>query len=73
MYKCRPKFLKKMLSKYISDQKFGSMSLFFGCRNNQDNIFKNELLSAKNKEVLADVQFALSRDPSSEKVGLLHK
>lgn len=49
--------------------KWGSMSLFFGCRNStQDYIYKDEMEKAKGQGALTEIHLALSREPQQPKV-----
>ena len=52
-----------------SGEKWGSMLLFFGCRNSeQDYIYKDEMAKAKDEGALTGIRLALSRDPTAPKV-----
>ena len=49
--------------------KWGSMLLFFGCRNSQqDCIYKDEMKKAKEDGALTETYFAFSREPDQPKV-----
>ena len=49
--------------------KWGSMLLFFGCRNSkQDHIYRDEMEKAKGEGALTEIHLALSREPEKPKV-----
>lgn len=51
--------------------KWGSMLLFFGCRNSQqDCIYKDEMKKAKEESALTETHFAFSREPQQPKVSV---
>ena len=52
-----------------SSNRWGTMVLFFGCRDSkQDFIYKNELAKVKDDGALTQVFLALSREPQQPKV-----
>lgn len=53
----------------LSAGKWGSMLMFFGCRNSeQDCIYKDEMAKAKAEGALKEIYFAFSREPQQPKV-----
>ena len=55
----------------LSTRKWGSMLLFFGCRNaKQDYIYEDEMAKAKDEGALTEIHLALSREPQQPKVDL---
>lgn len=55
-----------------SSNRWGTMVLFFGCRNSkQDFIYKDELAKVKDDGALTQVFLALSREPQQPKVRVM--
>ena len=62
-------WLQRLANQKIhSQKKFGPMSLFFGCRTPQVQLYKDEIEQMKEKGVLTHVAIAYSRHPSQPKV-----
>ena len=55
------------VAQYISNVKPGKINLFYGCRNNNDYLYKNELEFYKNNNILTELYIAMSRI-SNEKI-----
>jgi len=50
-----------IVAEYISNVKPGKINLFYGCRNNNDYLYKNELEFFKNNNILSELYIAMSR------------
>jgi sulfite reductase alpha subunit-like flavoprotein len=50
-----------MVAEYISNVKPGKINLFYGCRNNNDYLYKKELEFFKNNNILSELYIAMSR------------
>ena len=49
--------------------RFGDMTLVFGCRNAKEDLFKGETSVAKDEGALTDVLTGFSREPGRKRVG----
>lgn len=64
-------FWQQRLSQVMNRKRVGKMWLFFGCRQRELDLYKEEKAEMLQKKVLDKVFLALSREPNIPKVSLI--